>query len=341
MTRELRNFVFFLMLCSSGLVLVNFFVDPLQYYRKSEAPRFVKNQRYQIPGLIRNYSFDAIIVGTSHSENFLASELDKLMPTKSLNLSISGSSAIEQAQVIEFAASQKTLKTVLWEMNYKSFAGNNPNLLKGGKFPLYLYKPDYTTPFYYLYSLDTLLFSLKNVLGKGASKIDGLNSWAKKESGKFDGEHVVEHYCQRLRSSKVASPVADYRKNLSKKLAPVIRANTDADFYLFVPPLSIANYALNNQIVKFTAFREVLYGVADRFSNAHIIDFSTDISMLSNLNNYKDVEHYSIEISSKMLETMASRSFQIDSGPSAIEHNTVLKDNVTAWIKNNPICNVN
>ena len=149
MHQSIKYFIAGFCFWSLALVSVNYIVDPLQYYRLDNSPRFVKNQRYQIPGLIRNYNFDTIFVGTSHSENFLASQLDKFGQTQSINLSISGSSAWEQMQVVNLASQQGELANVVWEMNYKSFAGANPNQISAGKFPQYLFQQDYTTPFYY------------------------------------------------------------------------------------------------------------------------------------------------------------------------------------------------
>lgn len=283
----------------------NYIVDPLQYYKRDDTPIFVKNSRFQIPSLVRNYPFDTIIVGTSHSQNFLTSKLDEYMGSKSINLAISGSSAWEQSQVVQLALKKDNTRRVIWEMNYKSFAGHNPNLLKNGAFPNYLYQPDFTTPFYYLYSLDTLWLSVKHILGRGIRELDGLSSWFDRHKNKFDGENVVHHYCQ-LNISTQESDIAEYEKHLKKHLESSVKQDPEVEYVLFIPPLSVANFALNNQVEKFISFREALYRVVASYSNVKVFDFVEDLELISNLSLYKDIEHYSLGVSNNMLEVMSS-----------------------------------
>ena len=48
---------------------INYAVDPFQYFRISK-PRFSNlMQRHQAPGIVRNYPFDSLVVGSSHIAN--------------------------------------------------------------------------------------------------------------------------------------------------------------------------------------------------------------------------------------------------------------------------------
>ena len=339
MHQSIKYFIVGFCFWSLALVSVNYVVDPLQYYRLDNSPRFVKNQRYQIPGLIRNYNFDTIFVGTSHSENFLASQLDKFGQTQSINLSISGSSAWEQMQVVNLASQQGELANVVWEMNYKSFAGANPNQISAGKFPQYLFQQDYTTPFYYLYSIDTLVLTAKKLIGKGIPKLDGLNAWYPKEKHKFDGVHVLKHYCSRV-SQISDKKTVNYSEKLNQYLLPVLQNNPNVNFYLFLPPLSVANFALNNQVQRYIAFRKALYQSVKSFSNIAIIDYTTDYGRLSQLTNYKDVEHYNLDISNQILSTVATTQVNVENNTDINKFNQEILEFVEHWKSENE-CGVN
>jgi len=79
------------------LILINFIIDPLQFYHSAfYKPVFSKQQRYQNPGLVKNYKYDTIIIGSSMSENNVPSYLNAKMEVNALKLSIMGSSAKEQ-----------------------------------------------------------------------------------------------------------------------------------------------------------------------------------------------------------------------------------------------------
>ena len=104
--RRYLRIVIGVMLCGVALVAaINFIVDPLQYYRRASwyPPHFSDNQRFQNPGLIRNYDYDTIVLGTSHSENFLASDIARILGRRALKLSISGSSIHEQSLTLRLA----------------------------------------------------------------------------------------------------------------------------------------------------------------------------------------------------------------------------------------------
>ena len=286
---------------------------------------------------MRNYSFDTVIIGTSHSENFFTSTLDEYMKSKSINLAISGSSAWEQAQVIKLALTKNEVKRVVWEMNYKSFSGENPNLVKSGSFPNYLYEPDLTTPFYYLYSLDTLWLSVKHLFRRGGSDLDGLNSWFDNQKDKFDGLHVVDHYCH-LQSSPVEERSIRYEVSIKEYLEPLLGINKNINYVLFIPPLSVANFSLNNQLENFVAFREVLYRIVLDYKNVRIIDFVADLDVIGDLHLYKDIEHYSLGVSNDMLETMSKNNLVSVEHNEVKERNNQLKNFVSMWKEKNHLC---
>ena len=61
-----------------GLGSVTIYIDPYFHYHAPlqglEYP--ISNERYQNDGIIRHFPYNAIITGTSMTENFKASELD-------------------------------------------------------------------------------------------------------------------------------------------------------------------------------------------------------------------------------------------------------------------------
>ena len=84
--------IFFLvaMIIIGGFVYV---IDPYFHYHKPFFSYFkLDNQRYQNDGIAKNFDYDAIITGTSMTENFKTSEFDELFNVKSVKMSFSGGS---------------------------------------------------------------------------------------------------------------------------------------------------------------------------------------------------------------------------------------------------------
>src|SRR5688500_3124441 len=72
-TWRLFVIVFFVAtVCGLTLVpAVNFWIDPFQFFRRLEQPRFSSTMlRHQLPGIVRNYEYDAVMVGNSVGGNF-------------------------------------------------------------------------------------------------------------------------------------------------------------------------------------------------------------------------------------------------------------------------------
>ena len=71
-----RNFIFLSVIPFLLLFAFNFTVDPLQFYRPASfyEPYYSMQQRYQNPGLARNFPYDTVIIGASMSENFVPSQ---------------------------------------------------------------------------------------------------------------------------------------------------------------------------------------------------------------------------------------------------------------------------
>ena len=54
--------------------VITFTVDPMQHYRKAKFYKpYALEQRYIIWGMLKNYSFDTILIGSSVTENFTKS----------------------------------------------------------------------------------------------------------------------------------------------------------------------------------------------------------------------------------------------------------------------------
>ncbi len=302
--KELKLFTAAALAWSALLVGINFAVDPIQNYRRDPDPVFLKNMRYQVPGIIRQYEFDTIMVGTSHSANFRPPDLDAFLDSESVNLSANSSSGWEQGRIVDLALQTRPVTSVVWEMNYRTLYLDAAQRVASGVFPLHLYERSPDSHFLYLYSLDTLWQSAKRVMGRGHRDIGTINSWAEKFADRFDGQHVRDHYCVRM-GSPHSNWVPDYAAVLEESILPVIRAHPTVQFKMFLPPLSYYNYLIPGELRRFRAFRQALYPALSELDNAELFDFTSRFDWTGERVNYKDVEHYSPEISRDMLRLMA------------------------------------
>ena len=147
-------------LMTACICAVNYIVDPLQFYRQATwyAPIFSQEQRYQNPSLARNWEYNTMILGTSMTENFVPSYVDATFGdgTKTIKLSISGSSLYEERLAGEVALRTGQVERIIWGLDYASFRGGKELLHEEyGPFPLYLYDENPLNDIQYLFNLST------------------------------------------------------------------------------------------------------------------------------------------------------------------------------------------
>jgi hypothetical protein len=136
--------------------LVNYVVDPFQHYRKAIIYKpYSFQQRYIAWGLLKNYSYNSILVGTSMTENFRKDYVDKDLNLNILRVPFSGSSAYEENLVIQKSLEKKDLTTIVYGLDLFSFKGNEKRLRHGeGSLPKYLINDTIFDDYKYLLNLD-------------------------------------------------------------------------------------------------------------------------------------------------------------------------------------------
>lgn len=75
------------------------------------------NMRQQAAGIISNYEFDSIILGTSMLENTSAFEATKIVGGNFVNISLSGSSFFEREPILSYALKKKNLKNIIYSLD--------------------------------------------------------------------------------------------------------------------------------------------------------------------------------------------------------------------------------
>ena len=111
--KRLALILLFLLFVVAGIVVV---FDPFYQYH---APWFgleaVLNDRdNQMPGTIRNFEYDSVLVGSSVSENFDSAFLDAAYDAKTLKIVRASGSMADLLYYVEEAHKRQDLKQVFW-----------------------------------------------------------------------------------------------------------------------------------------------------------------------------------------------------------------------------------
>lgn len=312
--------------------LLVYFIDPLQYYKKATWYKVRYSEPIAMaPGMLRNYTYDSILIGSSMAQNFLISDLNKYLNGEFIKITKGGINSYEIDKILKYINNIDSKKNnqILLNIDYFSFTKNYQNIQI--EFPNYLYSHNIFDKFQYLYSFDSwirIIYSLKGNLLNHFHEFDfnSCFSWGHQ----FDySEKIVLGSLKKQKFDnsfdKNTHNFEVMRRNFEMHILPHIKQSTE--YIIFLPPYSILTF---NDIDKkgwlkdILEFRNYLASLLDIYPNIRVYDFQIDFEIMLNLNNYKDISHYSPEISEKILKDMSTNLFQIKNFEQMMKNNELL-----------------
>jgi hypothetical protein len=301
---------------------INFVVDPFHYYRGMNVINhvlFPGFQRLQNVGLARSFHYDTVIVGTSVTENFLPSDVERVWGGRVMKLSISGSTAHEQYLILQQAIASGQVKRVFWGLDVESFYGGGPRWVRDdqGPFPYFMYRPSPLFNIEYPLSLSTLNLSTRVLKGWGETDLDTLDTWYRRFQ--FGPAVVLANrsgncglFRRKYRPDQSSLPrhmIEDMGESVRQNLTAVVDANPWIEFYLFFPPLTQLIYipADSGLLSNSLPFRRVVAGELAEKPNVQLFDFQVAPGLTRDLRHYKDMMHYDLATSEYLIKAMHER----------------------------------
>lgn len=308
-----------------AVVLFNFVIDPLQFFHQAfYPPAFSEEQRYQLPGLAKNYPYDSIIVGSSMTENFRPSYLKEKLGYNTLKLSISGASAKEQFMIADLAIGTGKVKNVIWGIDYFALRGDSVRVRNDfGPFPYYFYQKNILQYSKYLINIDTtkqslgILEDLLSGTPMPTQSLDTLYTWDTKY--KYDKDIVLKAW-DKINTENVVIEkdyeVKNIEENLQENIISLVKANPQIQFKIFYPPYSILQHYYfykknkslfyNELYVKDYIFKEI-----GGLPNVKLYDFQQEKRITFNLDNYKDLAHHKGKFNNFIIDAMAKGDYLV------------------------------
>ncbi|MBE5892789.1 MAG: hypothetical protein E7286_05345 [Lachnospiraceae bacterium] len=321
-------FIATLTLFCVGLILLGGFTALIDPYFHYHAPLdFVKyelkNERYQNNGIVKHFDYDAIITGSSMTECFKPSELDKLFGVNSVKVPFSGGSYKEVNDNLKVAVEYNPdIKMVVRGLDYNRFF-NGKDDVDYTDYPDYLYDDSVWNDAPYLFNKSILLTAVQNLHGYLATgsnfmSFDMYVNWSNYNT--YGKEEVDKHYAREeipIVEKKQPITEEEYARmdaNIEQNITRLAAENPDIEFYLYFTPYSIyyfdycnRNGELERQLQAEKYFIEKLL----EYENIRLFSFYTEYDMICDLNNYKDIAHHRGEVNSRILEWMQAGEYEL------------------------------
>lgn len=298
-------------------------VDPFFHYHKPDIEKYyytLDNQRSQNDGISKRFDYNMLITGTSMTENFKTTEANEIWAEEGANaikVPYSGGSYKEINDNLVKALEHNTkLHTIIraLDMNYIT---NSKDLMRLdlGEYPTYLYDDNIWNDVKYIFNRDVIFNRVYPMLTEtvepGIRLFDDYSNWMSRFT--FGGETVMELNGE-ASDITVGEPVhlTEQEKerllgNIDQNVTSLAKRYSNVDFYYFFPPYSIVYW--REKVQSGHIYREI---EAERLvieeilkcDNVKLYSFNNRTDITTDLNNYKDSEHYGEWINSLMLRWM-------------------------------------
>ncbi|WP_293811124.1 hypothetical protein [uncultured Phascolarctobacterium sp.] len=309
-----------LVLVVSSLLVI--YVDPFFHYRKPNVNLFYKldagKERYQNDGIIKHFIYDTMIIGTSMTENFKASECDYIFHANTIKVPFSGGTYKEINDNIATAYRTKhQLKNVIRSLDWSLHLVEDRNTMRNdlGAYPWYLYNDKLNDDIAYFINKDAIKIStkiIKETLLKNRKGITGFDEYANWNADyKFGEKAVLKGRAAYYVSNKIRSfNSADeeiLKGNIEQNVISLARQHPETTFYYFFPPYSIAYWGELKEKGEleytFNAEKMAIEMILT-CPNIKLYSFNLKTDVTTNLDNYKDATHYGEWINSDILKWM-------------------------------------
>lgn len=308
-----------------AIALVTAYIDPFFHYHGplDEYQYKFAGERYMNDGIVRHFNYDAIITGTSMTQNFKTSTLDMLFGTQSIKTSFSGATNKELADNLDRAFSANSgIKMIVRSLDTYSLVQDKDLYASDFDFPTYLTNNNPFDDVKYLLNknvfFDNVLYTFDFSKYGTTTTFDTYSNW--NSSFEYGKEAVLSTYDVE-NTSKMWDEVAvnDEQKkimtdNLDQNILRIAREHPDTKFYIFFPPYSICYWdtLAHNGTMKYEL--DLMYEATKlllEYDNIYLYGFSSCFETVCDLNNYKDTTHYGEWINDEILQWMYKDEYRI------------------------------
>ena len=292
---------------------VVYIVDPFFQFRAKDNTYFISVQ-FCGSGLIKNYDYDTLILGSSMTQNFDMEIFREMHGGKPLLIGIGGLNLKEKTELLNIAYQADRADTYYVCVDLYQYTNDDES-----HNPQYLLKEDFLSRCRYFLNYEAWFHFIPIDLGmmaadklgvhlpesiQAARRVDNIDNWESYFT--FGEEEVLNNYYYD------AYGVSDVDTNdLYNQMTQRIDTYFDSlqpdkgEHILFFPPYSMLYWASRSEEFLSIMLDAKKYYIEKAFeSGIKVFDFQT-AEFTADLNYYKDLTHYSGEINDWMTEQFA------------------------------------
>lgn len=307
------------------LMSIVYVYDPFCYYRIPENRFIVNNYRFLNAGIAKNADYDTVIIGSSMTQNFNMNSFREKLNLNPVKLSVGAMSIEGMELTYNLVKAVDRADNIFVCIDLPSLNKEKDNL---STYATYLYNETSFDDFKYLLGYETwtrllplnIAFNILEKSGKklpdlyGTYNIDNIGEWHSQSV--YDKNIIIENYLNNNSGLSKQNTEGVYEKMTSNtdKIIDIF-CSSEKNITFFFPPYSALfwyNSTENGLFENYNKIKEYIVNKVEDMPNVTVYDFQA-IPEICDLDNYKDITHYSAQINEYMVDCFASKQYIVTS----------------------------
>lgn len=295
-----RTMMFIVAVLCLACITAVFLLDPFYHYHK---PWFglkavLNEKEYQVPGTLRHFDYDMVLLGSSTAENNDNHWYDEAFGGKTVKAVRSYGGIADLSWYLDLAFDSREVRRVFFSVDAFALTQKAETTFAASGCPMYLYDGNPFNDIEYLLNKEVLLEKIPYELAQSLSdSYDEGKSYNWAEGKNFSEEGVLSHY-YRLRDSQPMSEAEAYDKELNDNIGlitKVIEEHPQTRFVFFYPPYSMIWWddAMRHGMSDvYLHCEEKFVEALISYDNVEFYDFQNMTSITTDLDHYMDTIHF-------------------------------------------------
>jgi hypothetical protein len=299
--------------------LAVYLLDPFYHYHK---PWFglksvLNEKEYQVPGSLRHYEYDSVLVGSSVVENNDNAWYDEAFGGTTIKAVRSYGGVADLVWYLNLAFESQDIRQVFFNLDPSSLTQETETTFEASGCPMYLYDSNPFNDIQYLLNKTVLLEKIPYLLAQSLSSDynEGLSyNWA--EGKDFSENGVLTHYVRKREASE-ALPAEAKKQQLEDNLAlltEVVEKHPETQFYFFLPPYSMIWWddAVRSGLEEVYLYdEEQAAKTLLQYENVRFFDFQNMTETVTDLNRYMDTVHFDPQTNYEICQALAAGECEV------------------------------
>lgn len=316
----------FLLLFFCGLLV--YLVDPFFHYHKPwfHLKEVLNEKEYQCPGSLTHFDYDAVLAGSSVVENNDNSWFNQDFHCTVIKAVRSYGATADLCDLLDRAFRHRRVKQVFYNLDPSALHAEPVLTFASSGAPMYLYDNNPFNDVQYLWNKDVILKRIPYMIANSYLVPYDENLSYNWMEGKTFGQAAVLSRYYRISDAEVKfsadkkpvqKPENCYQDELRGNIALLeqeLSARPDTEFRIFIPPYSMLWWDNMNRSGEldstFYEEREAVHALLSH-PNVKLYLLQNIPEIITNLDNYMDTIHFSMEINHRIEQELLSDRYLV------------------------------